>query len=1104
MKIFQLYTACVYFFFTLAHCEDLSYYESLKERLSAEIAAGKIDYLPLYSEPLSKPVKNQKDFFKLLVLDNEVDLVKGLIAHAYRLLFSKYYNSESIFTFALKEDKLEMFKILIEAVKPEHHEFIDVEFIKPDSLMPTAIRLKRLEYVDFLLSKEIFSIDDVEAALNHFENIDEPASFIASKFDYELVNIDDLIEIQTEKEIEKGKVESKSPEEKQETGNESIVSDSKIYVKSLNEKRIIAKRIRESLCNQDMPDILKCNHTGNQVYKRMELPMVNYYRYLSLFPLWNYEFRNKVVVDLSVPGMADFKNTVWFQVQLILHHPYHHRCAQAHRAYLGDDRRVDFENYLKLYAKPEVNIFASCVFRAIVGSRFRHFYPVFKKVFTNLRAKDLIYLRTQKQSIGVALPFNLDVTEALLRDFPDSRHILLRLFFSNCHKFRDEQLMPYIHVFFKYINRNDPKIKYILKLVISLIFYLERFNVIYEMISAGYVPLDLTIRHNLNIAQLLVSFQAKDVVLKLEKSDLKEEFRKALLIDYGFNADALRTSICSNSKFSPVVLKLLIDLVPEELTRLDIKEETIEQTCHNNSNIYKHLVGQKKKRGLQVFSARSYKERNHFLERTFPNIKRPNTPKGTQKQKILSYGSFNFERNVALENGQIVDHLYQLIKEGKEDLVKYYKTIYTNRSLLSPKIPKSYLSLAVEHGNLNIVKSLIEIHEMEDFFSFFLSSKELPNHLVYQIIELKRIEILNYLMDRGVIKEEILFACLQTFKDRQKVDEFLKEVQSVALSLLEYMSSVESELFFDKMSSILLDTLNSKKLLLPVEPQLVIEDSKEELDLNDPTVLLKNIIEHSPESFHEEYKRLTEKLNPHLFFYIDKRENDKSIVRSILEPLFYRRDNHRMTILEEILKDYPEIFYTEVVFFQIVYSNDPQLLKFVLENTKDFHIYLQNLYIEDSNQKQSYFEKVLSANPELVSVLVNSGAFPLSFRLNSSFNVAQRILVSDVYNSLREYNQDEVREALTHVSLGMNFSLKMYFEAARENYDEEFVKYLMDLERTSLIRKDYNGKDIFAYCQKNFFVKKETVNFMAEMKKEYFVEVVQNSSYLIRTLNSSQ
>ncbi|EPZ32499.1 hypothetical protein ROZALSC1DRAFT_30909 [Rozella allomycis CSF55] len=183
----------------------------------------------------------------------------------------------------------------------------------------------------------------------------------------------------------------------------------------------------------------------------------------------------------------------------------------------------------------------------------------------------------------------------------------------------------------------------------------------------------------------------------------------------------------------------------------------------------------------------------------------------------------------------------------------------------------------------------------------------------------------------------------------------------------------------------------------------------------------------------------------------------------------------------------------------MIYTNDYELLKFVLENTKDFHIYLQNLYIEDSNTKQSYFERVLSTNPELVSVLVNSGAFPLSFRLNSSFNVAQRILVSDVYNSLRKYNQDEVREALTKVSLGMNFALKMYFEASKENYDEEFVKYLVDLERTSLIRKDYNGKDIFAYCQKNSFIRKETVDFLTRMKVLFVIEVKKNSSYLIRT-----
>ncbi|EPZ32498.1 hypothetical protein O9G_004406 [Rozella allomycis CSF55] len=773
MKFFLLCATCAYLFFTLALCEDLSQYERLKKSLAAEIAFGKIDYLPPYSEPLSNPVKKQKDFFKLLVLDNEVDLVKGITVHAYKLLFSRYHYPESIFTFAIKEDKLEIFKILIEAVKPEHYEYIDVGFI--------------------VVEHGIFSVADVEATFDNFDDFDVPANFIAAKFDYELVNIDTLIEIQADENI-----------------NEN---DSRILMKSVSFPKKFVTPYAIRIC-------------------QMELPMVNYYKYLSLSSLWHYESPKQVIVDLTVPEILSSRNTILFREEYGM-------CTEAHKEFVRGDARTDLENYLNLYAKPDDSIFASAVFAGIVGTRFGYFYPVFKKYFTNLRAKDLMFLKTGQKSIGVAFKYEKmpwDVIDTLLRDFPDSHHIMLRLFYISWQTYEDDELTPYLYLFFKHFDRNDPKLKHFLKLTLSFIFHYGRFNLIYEIISAGYVPLDLTIRNNLNIAQLLVSFQAKDVVLKLEKSDLKEEFRKALLIDYGFNADALRTSICSNSKFSPVVLKLLIDLVPEELTRLDIKEETIEQTCHNNSNIYKHLVGQKKKRGLQVFSARSYKERNHFLERTFPNIKRPNTPKGTQKQKILSYGSFNFERNVALENGQIVDHLYQLIKEGKEDLVKYYKTIYTNRSLLSPKIPKSYLSLAVEHGNLNIVKSLIEIHEMEDFFSFFLSSKELPNHLVYQIIELKRIEILNYLMDRGVIKEEILFACLQTFKDRQKVDEFLKEVQSVALSLLEYMSSVESELFFDKMSSILLDTLNSKKLLLPVEPQLVIEDSKEELDLNDPTI----------------------------------------------------------------------------------------------------------------------------------------------------------------------------------------------------------------------------------------------------------------------------
>ncbi|EPZ34495.1 hypothetical protein ROZALSC1DRAFT_30923 [Rozella allomycis CSF55] len=127
------------------------------------------------------------------------------------------------------------------------------------------------------------------------------------------------------------------------------------------------------------------------------------------------------------------------------------------------------------------------------------------------------------------------------------------------------------------------------------------------------------------------------------------------------------------------------------------------------------------------------------------------------------------------------------------------------------------MSDAVENDYVNLVKLLVGTNSDERYFSF-LSSKELPNHLIYQIIELKRIEILNYLMDKGVIKEEILFACLQTFKDRQKVDEFLKEVQSVSLPLLEYVSSVQS------------DELNSRKLLLSIEPNLIIQDTKEELD----------------------------------------------------------------------------------------------------------------------------------------------------------------------------------------------------------------------------------------------------------------------------------
>ncbi|EPZ34496.1 hypothetical protein O9G_002069 [Rozella allomycis CSF55] len=152
-----------------------------------------------------------------------------------------------------------------------------------------------------------------------------------------------------------------------------------------------------------------------------------------------------------------------------------------------------------------------------------------------------------------------------------------------------------------------------------------------------------------------------------------------------------------------------------------------------------------------------------------------------------------------------------------------------------------------------------------------------------------------------------------------------------------------------------------------------------------------------PESFPKEYETLKETLNPHLFFYTDKKEKS---IKSVLEPLF------------KILKDFPEVFYTEIAFNCL-----SLFLNLQKTFTSIYKIFTLKILIESNP-----ISFLISINPHLISILVNSGAFPLSFRLNNSFNVAQRILVSDVYNSLRNYNQVEVEEALTHPSLGMNFS----------------------------------------------------------------------------------
>ncbi|RKP17552.1 hypothetical protein ROZALSC1DRAFT_30657 [Rozella allomycis CSF55] len=1007
MKYFVLWTTCAYFFSAFALCEDLRKYETLKDRLADEISKGKIEYLPFYDEPLFTPVDGLTDFFKLLVRDNEVELVKGITEHAYDLLFSWNHASESIFTFALKEKRFEIFKILVNAVKKEHMKFIDVKVTTTDSLIATAVSLKKFEYLDYLVSNNFFNIADIEAALDVVD-VNQSVSLIAELFGYEIVENND------------------SSETNIANIREAITSGHQIY-----------SRLRKH--TDSLPNMLKPK--AQQVRTIDGPPAVNKYR--SLAPLKTYEHSMHDLVDISKLSVY----TAWKTVLEVVKN-------MITPSQLLTGTTADNLNTYVMNISRDNKILANAIFYALFGpgssllgldNEFQKIYRVFKNHFTNISAKHLLLLLTHNGCHNLIASFQLKVIELLLCDFPDSHYILAQHITDTWEKYSKERLLPYLALLQRHLDINDSKVKHVSRKLIAYLFSKERFDLLHIIMSSGYAPLDLPLTNYFNVAQqLIVSAEAKDIIFELYKIDtIKENFKRALFGNLNLSSDKLRSTLC-NGKVDLEVITLFIALVPEELERLNSSGETIENTCETNRIIFKYFVDEKKRRGIKPIPQR-YEDRNGYITLMMPYT---GTPLNQIDDKEFYFPTYNYEKYVRLESGQVVEHLPYLIEQRQEDLIRYYIRVISDDSLLDPR--RSYLSDAVINGDLNLVKLLVGSNNDERYFSFFLSSKELPNHLVYQIIELRRIEILNYLMDMGVIKEETLFACLQTFKDRQKVVEFLKEVQSVASPFLEYVSAVQSEVSFDKMSTVLLDSLNSKKLLLPLKPKLL----------------------------------------PQLFFSNDKNENS---IKSVLDPLFNKRKN-RMVMVKEILGENPEIFYTEAIFFHMV-KKDIQLLKFVLENTKEFHVYLQNLYLEDSNTKQSYFEKVLSINPHLISILVNSGAFPLSFRLNSSFNVAQRILVSDVYNSLRNYNQDEVREALTQVSLGMNFSLKMYFEAAREIYDEDFVKYLVNLERTSVLRKDYYGDDIFAYCEKNSFVRKQTVDFMTKMMKRYFKVVHANLSW---------